>query len=36
MNSLRRMKWIGHVAHKGEMRNAYHILVRECEGKRLL
>jgi hypothetical protein len=32
----RRMKWAGHVAHMGEMRNAYRILVGKPEGKRLL
>jgi hypothetical protein len=30
------MKWAGHVAHMGEMRNAYKILVRKPEGKRPL
>jgi hypothetical protein len=30
----RRMKWAGHVALMGEMRNAYKILVRKPEGKR--
>jgi len=29
------MKWLGHVAHVGEMRNAY-ICVRKHEGKRPL
>jgi hypothetical protein len=29
----RRMRWAGHVAHKGEMRNAYNILVGKSEGK---
>jgi hypothetical protein len=24
-----RMRWVGHVAHMGEMRNAYNILIRE-------
>jgi len=32
----RRMRWAGHVAHKGEMRNAYNILVGKSEGKRPL
>jgi hypothetical protein len=30
------MKWAGHVACTGEMRNAYKILVRKPEGKRML
>jgi hypothetical protein len=30
----RRMRWIGHVAHMEEMRNAYNILVGKHEGKR--
>jgi hypothetical protein len=33
MNS-RRMRWVGHVATMGEMRNAYKILVGKPEGKR--
>jgi hypothetical protein len=32
----RRIRWMGHVAHMGEMRNVYKILVRKPEGKRLL
>jgi len=32
----RRMRWAGHVACMGEMRNAYSILVGKHEGKRLL
>jgi hypothetical protein len=32
----RRTRWMGHVAHMGEMRNAYNILVGEPEGKRPL
>jgi hypothetical protein len=32
----RRMRWAGHVARMGEMRNAYDILVGKFEGKRLL
>jgi hypothetical protein len=32
----RRMRWEGHVACKGEMRNAYSILVGKSEGKRPL
>jgi hypothetical protein len=27
------MGWVGHVAHRGEMRNAYRISVRKPEGK---
>jgi len=33
---LRRMGWVGHVAHMEEVRNAYSILVGEPEGKRPL
>jgi hypothetical protein len=32
----RRMRWAGHVARKGEKRNAYRILVGMPEGKRPL
>jgi len=32
----RTMEWVGRVACMGEMRNAYKILVRKLEGKRLL
>jgi hypothetical protein len=32
----RRMRWVGHVARKGEKRNAYRILVGKPEGKRPL
>jgi hypothetical protein len=32
----RRRRWMGHVAHMGEMTNAYKILVRKSEGKRPL
>jgi hypothetical protein len=32
----RRMGWVGHVTHMGEMRNAYKILVGKPEGKRPL
>jgi hypothetical protein len=32
----RRMRWAGHVAHMEEMRNAYRILVRKPEVKKLL
>jgi hypothetical protein len=31
-----KMKWVGHVARMGEMRNAYKILVGKPEGKRPL
>jgi hypothetical protein len=31
-----RMGWVGHVAHIGEMRNAYSVLVGKPEGKRPL
>jgi hypothetical protein len=31
----RRMRWVGHVARMGEMRNAYKILVGKHEGTRL-
>jgi hypothetical protein len=32
----RKMRWAGHVARMGEMRNAYKILVGKLEGKRWL
>jgi hypothetical protein len=32
----RRMKWAGHVAHMGEGRNVYRVLVGKPEGKRPL
>jgi hypothetical protein len=32
----RRLRWTGHVAHMGEMRNSYKILVRKPAGKREL
>jgi hypothetical protein len=32
----RRMRWAGHVAHMGEMRNACNFSVGKPEGKRLL
>jgi hypothetical protein len=32
----RRMRWAGHLAHMGEMRNAYNIFVGKLKGKRLL
>jgi len=31
-----RMRWVGHVAQMGQMRNAYKILVGNPEGKRPL
>jgi hypothetical protein len=34
MIKSRRMRWAGHVAHVGEKRNAYRILVGKPEGKR--
>jgi hypothetical protein len=33
---LRRMRWAGHLACMGKMRNAYKILVRKPEGERPL
>jgi hypothetical protein len=33
---LRRLRGVGHVSYMGEMRNAYTVLVRYLEGKRLL
>jgi len=30
----RRMRWTGHVACMGDMRNAYNVLVLKAEGKR--
>jgi hypothetical protein len=36
MIKSRRMRWAGHVARIGEMRNAYRILVGKPEGKRPL
>jgi hypothetical protein len=30
----RRMRWVGHVAHMGEMRNTYKTLAEESERKR--
>jgi hypothetical protein len=32
----RKMRWVGNVAHTGEMRNACNIFVGEPEGKRPL
>jgi hypothetical protein len=34
MVKFKRMKWAGHVAHMGEMRNAYTLLVGKPEEKR--
>jgi hypothetical protein len=31
---LRRMRWVGHVAHMGEGRGVYRVLVGKPEGKR--
>jgi hypothetical protein len=36
MIKSRRMKWAGHVTCMGAERNAYRILVRKAEGRRLL
>jgi hypothetical protein len=36
MIKSRRMRWPGHVARKGEKRNAYRILVGKPEGRRPL
>jgi hypothetical protein len=36
MIKLRRMRWAGHVARRGEKSNAYRILVGKPEGKRPL
>jgi len=30
------MRWVGHVAHMGERRDVYRVLVGKPEGKRLL
>jgi hypothetical protein len=32
----RRMRWVGHVAHTGEVKNAYKVLIGKPLGKRLL
>jgi hypothetical protein len=32
----RRMRWVGHVAHMGEERKVYKVLVGKPEGRRLL
>jgi hypothetical protein len=34
MIKSRRMRWAGHVARKGEKRNAYRILLGKSDGKR--
>jgi hypothetical protein len=36
MMESRRMRWIGHVAHIGEKRNVYRILMGRSEEKRTL
>jgi hypothetical protein len=36
MIKSRRMRWAGHVAHKGERRNGYRVLVGKPEGRRPL
>jgi hypothetical protein len=36
MTKLRRVRWTGHVASVGQMRNVCKILVRKPEGKRPL
>jgi hypothetical protein len=36
MIKSRRMRWTGHAAHIGEIRNAYKILVGKPDGKRQL
>jgi len=33
---LRRMRWAGHVAHMGESRGGYRVLVEKSEEKRPL
>jgi hypothetical protein len=35
MIKSRRLRWVEHVSHTGEMRNAYRILVGKPEEKRL-
>jgi hypothetical protein len=32
----RKMRWAGYMAHKGEKRNTYEVLVEKCIGKRQL
>jgi hypothetical protein len=36
VTKARRMRWAGHVAHMGEVRSAYNILVGRSEGRRPL
>jgi hypothetical protein len=36
MKSRRRIIWAGHVAHMGERRGVYRVLVKKPDGKRLL
>jgi hypothetical protein len=36
MLKTKRMRWAGHVAHMGEKRNTYRILMGKAEGKRPL
>jgi len=36
VTNYRRMRWAGHVAHMGDMRSVYRVLVGEPEGKRPL
>jgi hypothetical protein len=36
MIKSRRMRWTGHIAHVGEKKNAFSVLVGEPEGKRPL
>jgi hypothetical protein len=36
MIKSKRMRWVGYVAYRGEMRNVYKILVGKPEGKRPL
>jgi hypothetical protein len=33
---LRRMRWVGHVAHMGDRRGVYRVLMGKLEGKSLL
>jgi hypothetical protein len=36
VTKLRRLKWAGHLAHVGDSRGAYRVLVRKPEGRRRL
>jgi hypothetical protein len=36
INKSRKIRWMRHVVHREEMRNAYKILVEKSEGKRAL